>query len=90
MVVTDHKPLVSIVGNPQSKTTARLERICLKLQSYKLKVVYEPGNTNVADYLSRHPGPNRGHSDDHMSWVDLQTEKVCIGAVYSMSIRNHV
>ena len=33
-VHTDHKPLVSIYGNPNSKPTARIERWALRLQPY--------------------------------------------------------
>ena len=32
----------------------RLERWALRLQPYNLKVKYQPGETNAADYLSRY------------------------------------
>ena len=34
-IVTDHKPLVSILGNPNSKPPLRIERWALKLQQYE-------------------------------------------------------
>lgn len=54
-VYTDHKPLVSIYGNPSSKPPARIERWALRLQPYQLTVVYRKGDGNPADYMSRHP-----------------------------------
>ena len=52
---TDHKPLVSIFGNPSSKPPPRIERWTLRLQPYQIKVHYRKGDGNPADYLSRHP-----------------------------------
>ena len=41
--------------SPQkSKPSMRLERWALRLQPYNLKVKYQPGETNAADYLSRY------------------------------------
>ena len=54
-LITDHKPLEIIYGNPQAKTSARIERWVLRLQPYDFKVVYKSGATNAADFLSRHP-----------------------------------
>ena len=54
-VYTDHKPLVSIYNNPQSKPPARIERWALRLQPYQISVKYRKGEVNPADYLSRHP-----------------------------------
>ena len=73
-VIMDHKPLVAVINNPLIKTTARNERLCLHLQPYKLEVLYEPGETNQADYLSRHP--IQMHSPPHRSWVDQQIKQV--------------
>ncbi|CAB4005564.1 uncharacterized protein K02A2.6-like, partial [Paramuricea clavata] len=54
-LVTDHKPLEVIYGNKRAKSSARIERWVLRLQPYSFKVIYRPGVTNPADYLSRHP-----------------------------------
>ena len=54
-VYTDHKPLVSIFGNPSSKPPPRIERWALRLQPYQLTVHYRKGDGNPAYYLSRHP-----------------------------------
>ncbi|CAB4022188.1 Transposon Tf2-9 poly, partial [Paramuricea clavata] len=49
---TDHKPLQCIFGK-SSKPSARIERWVLRLQCHHYNVVYRPGNTNIADALSR-------------------------------------
>lgn len=51
-LVTDHKPLEVIFGI-KSKPCARIERWVMRLQSYKYKVIYRPGKSNIADSLSR-------------------------------------
>ena len=55
VLVTDAKALENIYSNPKSKPPARLERWRLRLQAYDFKVVYKPGQSNMSDYLSRHP-----------------------------------
>jgi transposase InsO family protein len=54
-VYTDHKPLVAIYGNANSKPPARIERWALRLQPYQTTVHYRKGEENPADYMSRHP-----------------------------------
>ncbi|CAB4034836.1 Transposon Ty3-G Gag-Pol poly [Paramuricea clavata] len=49
---TDHKLLQCIFGK-SSKPSARIERWVLRLQCHHYNVVYSPGNTNIADALSR-------------------------------------
>ena len=49
---TDHKPLEHIYSRT-SKPCARMERWVLRLQGFDFRVVYRPGNTNIADSLSR-------------------------------------
>ena len=54
-VNTDHKPLMAIYNNPQSKPPARIERWALRLQPYQVTVAYKKGEDSPADYMSRHP-----------------------------------
>jgi hypothetical protein len=78
VVVTDHEPLLGIYNKPQSKPTARLHRLFLRLQPYKLLLKHVPGKKNAADYLSRHPLKSISPS---VSEVDEQTEQMCVSAV---------
>ena len=50
-VYMDHKPLVTLYGNPSSKPPARIERWALRLQPYQITIKYCRGETNPADYL---------------------------------------
>ncbi|XP_062541036.1 uncharacterized protein K02A2.6-like [Armigeres subalbatus] len=51
-LITDHKPLEAIFGS-RSKPCARIERWVVRLQSYKARVIYRPGKSNIADPISR-------------------------------------
>ena len=61
-VVTDHKPLLGKYGRASSRTSARLERWCLRLIPYDMTLTYEPGHQNPAEYMSRYP--NNVHDTD--------------------------
>ena len=53
-VETDHEPLTSIWKKPISSTSARVQRLLLKLLQYDIDIHYLPGKSNViADALSR-------------------------------------
>lgn len=68
VVATDHKPLLPIFNSPRAKLPVRIERWLLRLQPYNMAVVYRPGITNPADYLSRHPvTADKNTSDRHVT-----------------------
>ncbi|KAK2578707.1 hypothetical protein KPH14_012663 [Odynerus spinipes] len=70
-LVTDHKALECIF-TPRSKPNARIERWVLRLQSFKYKVVYETGKSNIADALSRLGAIKRGkggNNDEYIAWL---------------------
>ncbi|XP_064468936.1 uncharacterized protein K02A2.6-like [Ornithodoros turicata] len=52
---TDHKPLVNILTNPSSRPSARIERLCLRIQQYSFTVQHQKGSENPSDYMCRHP-----------------------------------
>ena len=77
-LVTDHKPLEIIYGTTRSKPSACIERWVLRLQPYHFNVIYKPGATNPADYLSRHPAsPRMSHPDrmaeEYVNFIERHT-----------------
>ena len=53
-VETDHQPLTSIWKKPIASTSARIQRLLLRLLQYDIDIYYFPGKMNViADALSR-------------------------------------
>ena len=83
-VITDHEPLIGIMGKPESKPTARLHRLSLRLQPYSIKLKYKPGKDNPADYLSRHPAKSAIRS---VSKFDEDTERACVSTVSYYSVQ---
>ena len=75
-VITDHKPLLGILNKPMVKSTARIERLSLRLQPYKVNIVYRPGKNNPADYLSRHPVDGDTVKKNVVSSVNLHVKFV--------------
>ena len=51
-VVVDHKPL-KFIFQPQARLIPRIARWQIKLQAYSFDVIYEKGEKNIADFLSR-------------------------------------
>ena len=56
-MVTDHKPLESVLNKPTHKTSIRVQRIVNRMLDYDFAVEYRPGRENISDYTSRHPVP---------------------------------
>lgn len=53
-VMSDHKPLESIIKKPLVSTSPRLQLLLLRLQKYEVNIIYVPGKyMYVADTLSR-------------------------------------
>ena len=82
IVISDHKPLEGIYNNPGSRTSARIERWNLRLQSYDFTLRYKPGKSNPADFLSRHPV----HSADTQSTHEAKVAEEYIKFVISHTV----
>ena len=63
VVVTDHKPLVSIF-NGRRRGSIRTENVKLRHQDIDFNVVYRKGSENQSDYLSRHAKPYSKITDE--------------------------
>ena len=64
-LITDNKPVEMILRNPNSKPSARIENLAMKIAPYQFKIIHKPGKDNPADYYSRHPVDPPG--DDRLS-----------------------
>jgi len=74
-LITDHKALEFLYGNPTSKMPARIERWGLRLQPYTFNIIWKRGDLNIADYLSRHTSNSNQQPD--MSLQQIAEEYVC-------------
>ena len=54
VIETDNRAIRLIFKNTKSRPPARIERIALRLSQFDYEV-HKPGETNTADYFSRHP-----------------------------------
>ena len=64
IIATDHKPLLPLYNTYKKDLPARILKHKIKLQGYNFHLIYEPGASNAADYLSRHvtAGEKKGTS----------------------------
>ena len=60
----DHKPLIPLYNNRQSKVSKRIARHRDQVQDLEYTMKHIPGNENPCDYGSRHPQPVE-HLDEH-------------------------
>ena len=79
-IVTDHKPLLSIWK--KVKPPLRIERWGLRLLPFKFDMVYQKGEKNIADYLSRNPSTMnsdaRTLADEYVNFISNQSKPAAI------------
>ena len=79
-IVTDHKPLLSIWK--KVKPPLRIERWGLRLLPFKFDMVYQKGEKNIADYLSRNPSTMnsdaRTLADEYVNFIANQSKPAAI------------
>ena len=67
-VITDNKAIESIFSKPNSKPTPRIERLLHRMTVYPdTTIIYQPGEYNPADYLSRQPVDDDQSPDDDLT-----------------------
>lgn len=55
MFFNDHKALINLLNNANSKVPLRIERMFLRLQGYVFTAKHVSSEQNISDYISRHP-----------------------------------
>lgn len=81
-VITDCKPLETIYGNINKRTSLRIERWQLRLQSYDFEIEHIKGENNIADAMSRLI--NSKEASEHLEEKE-NTELYVRNTVISMS-----
>ena len=61
-IVTDHRPLTYMFNKVSGDLPPRVEKFAMDIQELEYELVYRPGKTCIADYLSRHHSSRKGSS----------------------------
>ena len=83
-ILTDHKPLVSVLGAKSKPPSPRIELWLLQLQQYSYTITHIPGKANRADILSRTPVPDdatTGYVTEDCVRTDDYVYSVALGAI---------
>ena len=100
LMITDHKPLVSMFKKDVATLSQCIQCILLKIHQYGVQIIYKPGpEIFIADWLSRHnhteekDKPIKG-MDIHMDAIQATTEMpecVSVAEIQQVSsINNHL
>jgi len=74
-ISTDHKPLIPLYTTYKKDPPVRILKNKLCLQGYNYKMIFEPGESNAADYLSRHP-ENKSQTSEEAVETELFVDNV--------------
>ena len=81
-IMTDHKPLVHLFNNAQSRMPLRIERWSLLLQGFDYTISHIKGAVNPADFLSQHPFDIKMKTDNiTKKYVNFAQNHVCPEAI---------
>ena len=82
-----------------SKPPLRIERWALKLQQYEYNIVYQHGDSNAAEYMSRHPtsgcditGRKAKMEDEYVNFtvVNAVPKAITLGEVEQTTLKDNV
>ena len=62
----DNKTLLNLLKRPSSKLPLRIERMLLQLQGYEFEVGYAQSESNISDFISRHPTPEEREINENI------------------------
>jgi hypothetical protein len=89
--LTDNKALAHLLSNPVSKMPARIERLRLKLQGYRFRIVHIKGTDNLSDYGSRHPVEPAPPNDNNQTeaYINRPINIKALLFVHSINVLQH-
>ena len=88
-IITDHKPLVHLFTNAQSRMALLIARWSLRLQEFDFTISHIKGTVNPADFLSRYPFEIK-RKTEHITeqYVNFAQHLVCPEAISLEEIRD--
>ena len=75
LVITDHKPLVSMFKKDVVTMSQCIQHILLKIHQYRVQIIYKPGpEIFIADWLLRHN--HTEGKDKRIKGMDIQVDAI--------------
>ena len=75
LVITDHKPLVSMLKKDVATLSQHIWHILLKIHQYRVQIIYKPGpEIFIADWPSRHN--HTEGKDEPIKGMDIQVDAI--------------
>ena len=75
LVITDHKPLVSMFKKDVATLSQCMQHILLKIQQYRVQIIYKPGpKIFIEDWLSRYN--HTEGKDKPIKGIDIQVDAI--------------
>ena len=62
----DNKALANLLKRPSSKLPLRIKRMLLQLQGYEFEIEYVKSESNISDFISRHPIQDKRQIDENI------------------------
>ena len=87
-VITDHKPLLTIYNKYVQDLSPRIRNHKFQTQGYNFTLKYEKGINNPSDYLSRHPGEQKGAENTEID-LEVLIQTALPDAVTVEEVREH-
>ena len=62
----DNKTLLNLLKWPSWKSSLRIERMSSQLQGYEFEIEYVKSESNISDFISRHPIQDKRQIDENI------------------------
>ena len=84
----DNKALVNLLKRLSSKLPLRIERMLLQLQGYEFEIEYVKSESNISNFISRHPIPDERQIDQttYEKYVNFVTTTTAVPKLLIINI----